>query len=461
MRNVYIMEVYDLAKPFSGKNPSEMIESIMPMDRKDFWDMGGVGGLLKGQLFQQKIEQHLPVRNIEDCPIPFACTAFDTARFCTKKLTSGSIATAARASCTFPGLFQPVIIDGTPHIDGGVWDWTGLMALDECIIADAKRKHKASVADESTEPNLDLKHLFPPNKLIVNICYDTDYGSRLPVTLSHARLLTIVVENIPPVTPFTMGKVGIEAYKFAKAAMHRALFSCHMQELSSNHWCCYVDGKLVHQIPTEIRNSLPSPQVSLDEPRFFPAINGSSNVSQKSSQQQLALMDDSSSSLCRPEKICRSSSAVSSVSDHNLAEEALFHPPAQENPENEQVLEENEGTVENVVTSLLPDMPGVNLLPSFHLPHLPEHLGDVVPLPSYHFLNGSYIYEAFHHTAQNAADTLHHTLHDMNTTMASTLDSLLSKVSDRGRGTKRGRESDEDNENEPVKVCKIADECSS
>lgn len=423
-----------------------MIEAIMPMERKDFWDMGGIGGLLKGQLFHEAIEKHLPVPNIEDCPIPFACTAYDTVRFRTKKITSGSIATAARASCTFPGLFQPVMIDGTPHIDGGVWDWTGLMALDECILADARRKQVNSTnsadASSSTATKLDLETLFPRNKLIVNVCYDTDFGSRLPASLSHARLLTIVVENIPAVTPFTMGKMGIEAYKLAKAAMHRALFSCHMQELSSNHWCCYVDGNLVHHIPPEIRNSLPSPQVSVDEPftpRSLP-LPTQVDISQRSSQQQLSLptSQQPSSTQARLGQLSRTSSSITNTSDHNLAETALFHVHEDQAPS-------DSSTDDEVAqpTSLLPSMPGVNLLPSFHLPHLPEHLGDFVPLPSYHFVNGTYFYEAFHHTAQNAADTLHQTLHAVNTTMTSTLDSLLSMGST-GRGIKRRRDEDEE-----------------
>jgi hypothetical protein len=46
----------------------------------------------------------------------------------------GNIAVAVRASCTFPGMFQPVMIDGIgPCIDGGVWDHAGLMAMPYAI----------------------------------------------------------------------------------------------------------------------------------------------------------------------------------------------------------------------------------------------------------------------------------------------------------------------------------------
>ena len=48
----------------------------------------------------------------------------------------GNIAVAVRASCTFPGMFQPVMIDGIGScIDGGVWDHAGLMAMPDAIKA--------------------------------------------------------------------------------------------------------------------------------------------------------------------------------------------------------------------------------------------------------------------------------------------------------------------------------------
>lgn len=56
-------------------------------------------------------------------------TAWDLFGFNTKIIQSGDLATAIRASCTFPLLFQPVLIDGSICIDGGVFDKSGMMAL--------------------------------------------------------------------------------------------------------------------------------------------------------------------------------------------------------------------------------------------------------------------------------------------------------------------------------------------
>jgi NTE family protein len=103
----------------AGIPPSEMKDMIFAIRREHMWDLGMGFGLLRGHLFQNLLEKHLPVGRIEDCPIPFGTTAWDVCRFRTNVLHKGNIATAIRASCTFPVLFQPAWINGWPHIDGG------------------------------------------------------------------------------------------------------------------------------------------------------------------------------------------------------------------------------------------------------------------------------------------------------------------------------------------------------
>ena len=110
-----------------------MIKAVLEIKRADIWDVGGSGGLLKGQLFQELVERNLPVRTFEECPIPLGVTTFDLLRCKTQYITGGCLATAMRTSCTFPGLFQPVQIDGSPNIDGGVFDGVGLMALPHAL----------------------------------------------------------------------------------------------------------------------------------------------------------------------------------------------------------------------------------------------------------------------------------------------------------------------------------------
>jgi NTE family protein len=113
----------------SGMKPSRMIDLVLKIKRQDIWDLGGIGGLLKGQLFQRALENDLDIRNIEECLIPFGTTAWEVFGFQTKIITTGDLATAIRASCTFPLLFQPALVDGSLCIDGGVFDTSGMMAL--------------------------------------------------------------------------------------------------------------------------------------------------------------------------------------------------------------------------------------------------------------------------------------------------------------------------------------------
>mmetsp|Transcript_17735 Transcript_17735/g.29893 ORF Transcript_17735/g.29893 Transcript_17735/m.29893 type:complete len:368 (+) Transcript_17735:39-1142(+) len=117
----------------SGMKPSEMVSPVLGIKRADIWDMGGFGGLLKGELFESLIAANIPVQTFEECSVPLGVTTYDVFGFQTNVITNGNIARAVRTSCTFPGMFQPVYWDGHPHIDGGVWDHAGLMALPETM----------------------------------------------------------------------------------------------------------------------------------------------------------------------------------------------------------------------------------------------------------------------------------------------------------------------------------------
>lgn len=203
----------------SGMSIAEMPERVFSIKRADMWDMGIGCGLLKGGLFQRILEEHLPVATFEQCTIPVGMTAYDVFGMRTNCIQSGDLATAIRASCTFPGLFQPVMIDGRPHIDGGGFDDCGLMAL-PCV---------------------------PPSNLIVNVVCGRGRlsSSKLPDRYKDARLLTLVMDNIPMVSPFTMETDGPTAYALAKAATYRLLRGAHLQQLSPNHWLAFIDGGAV------------------------------------------------------------------------------------------------------------------------------------------------------------------------------------------------------------------------
>ena len=122
------------------------------------------------------------------------------------------------------GLFTPVWLNDSPHIDGGVFDSYGLMAL----------------------PALDEQ------QRVVNIVFSSASipsaaaASSRPDNIARAKLLTIVVTNVPPVNPFTMDERGSVAHAAAKQAMllaiARGAAGERLQLVGHRHWACYVDA---------------------------------------------------------------------------------------------------------------------------------------------------------------------------------------------------------------------------
>jgi NTE family protein len=80
-------------------------------------------GLLSLAALRRFLETHLPVRRFEDLPIPLSIVTTDllTGRACYWE-GEGDLVDPLLASMSVPGIFPPVILDGHPHIDGGVAD---------------------------------------------------------------------------------------------------------------------------------------------------------------------------------------------------------------------------------------------------------------------------------------------------------------------------------------------------
>ena len=77
---------------------------------------------LSGMIEQLRVD--LPPL-IQDLPFPAAFGVVDQLGR-PRLLTDGPLAEAVAASCAVPHLFQPVVVDGEPYVDGGAADRTGL-----------------------------------------------------------------------------------------------------------------------------------------------------------------------------------------------------------------------------------------------------------------------------------------------------------------------------------------------
>ena len=114
----------------SGCSIHDFKDALFDVQPEDFWDPALGLGLLKGKLFEQKLRELLACQTFSDTIVPLRVTAFHCGKLRARVFSQGDLAPAIRASCTFPGLLQPVWIEGAPYIDGGVSDRPGWSGLD-------------------------------------------------------------------------------------------------------------------------------------------------------------------------------------------------------------------------------------------------------------------------------------------------------------------------------------------
>jgi NTE family protein len=83
-------------------------------------DLGLDGGLLKGERLMEFLRRNLVDRPVEQLPKPFATVATSLHNGAEVWLRNGSTVAAVRASIGLPGLFSPVLHEGTVLVDGGL-----------------------------------------------------------------------------------------------------------------------------------------------------------------------------------------------------------------------------------------------------------------------------------------------------------------------------------------------------
>lgn len=118
----------------AGLSSAELVVELARLERAHFWDPGPLlgllqGGLLRGELFRQRLEALLPVRTFDACRIPLAISTFDVRTRRTHVIDRGELGSAIVASCAVPGLFRPVRREGRLLLDGGIRDRPGIEGL--------------------------------------------------------------------------------------------------------------------------------------------------------------------------------------------------------------------------------------------------------------------------------------------------------------------------------------------
>jgi len=84
------------------------------------WVRGWGGGLLSGTKLGMMIDEFLPVPDFEGLRVPVRVLATDVDTGQPVVLREGDLREAVRASCSFPGVFPPMILNGRRLYDGGI-----------------------------------------------------------------------------------------------------------------------------------------------------------------------------------------------------------------------------------------------------------------------------------------------------------------------------------------------------
>lgn len=151
----------------SGVPATEIIEALSGLRREDFWDSSGIRGilaalarrgrgwtgLLRGDLFENLIERQLRAKTFADCPRSIYITAFNLTKGMDETFNTGTIADKVRASCSYPFLMAPKIIDGQHYWDGGFLAKIPVETMIEAERPDRVLIHYLPAQEDRTEFN--------------------------------------------------------------------------------------------------------------------------------------------------------------------------------------------------------------------------------------------------------------------------------------------------------------------
>lgn len=84
------------------------------------WVRGWGGGLLSGSRLGAMIDEFLPVADFEGLKVPLAVLATDVDTGEAVVFREGPLRDPVRASCSFPGVFPPMLVNGRRLYDGGI-----------------------------------------------------------------------------------------------------------------------------------------------------------------------------------------------------------------------------------------------------------------------------------------------------------------------------------------------------
>jgi len=109
----------------SGISANELQQIAIDLDEATITDWtnpfsGKMGGMIKGDALQSKVNQLVKNRPIEQMKIPLGIVATDLKTGNPILFQRGDTGQAVRASSSVPGIFMPTVIQGKEYVDGGL-----------------------------------------------------------------------------------------------------------------------------------------------------------------------------------------------------------------------------------------------------------------------------------------------------------------------------------------------------
>lgn len=104
-----------------GYNAFQLQKMSFSLEKGDLIDLTVPdNGFIKGEKLEEYVNRMLDNTPLERLRTPFHAVATDIQRGEEVVFGRGNTGTAVRASCSIPGVFRPVKIDGRMYVDGGV-----------------------------------------------------------------------------------------------------------------------------------------------------------------------------------------------------------------------------------------------------------------------------------------------------------------------------------------------------
>ncbi len=226
----------------SGMSDDAVRGILFRLRKADFWDpdppaailkaafrlFKGYSGYLKGERFLGLLAK-IPVRRIEDCPIPLLICATDLVLQREALFVQGDLARSLQASGAVPVLFKPVRMNGSLYVDGGVVNKAPVLALADHIAAERVIVHFVGSDNlDATANGLGRRRMTPwhIHHLSVNIARYESYRRQLDALERRGVEVVEVRTQAPSVGPNRLER-GPLAYRHAREAALR-FFSEHL-----------------------------------------------------------------------------------------------------------------------------------------------------------------------------------------------------------------------------------------